>query len=457
MPRTVDLFLDSDQPLDRVAEQLGELSSARFVSSPDHAYFVAHAGDVVAHLTAHDFLDDDDLPLSEFRYVLSASVRPGELDRGQPGTGVLAPGQLRAAPGRGLCLIARHRPRATGHGPGGRPVSRGRQASPAFPPPRPGPAQGQGGADPPLARGPGPGWPCRHHGAAGRFDESERHASHDELAAAQILVAEGHQVRTVAERQGARTADLDACGTSVEVKGFQALEQRGGRPPGTPSVANKILDARGQGAVVMVRAGESGLTRTTAQAGYALFCDRAAETGLGRLRAVRVLGKDFDISLGPVADVQANPPSTAEPPTRAGTGRTGTGSTGARTGAGTTPAISGPGPAGLKPASAPHVSAGRWCSAPSTTSLAGWRAARPDADILALWAHPRRTGPVCSTPKPTCSWASEAPLREGPLGRHGAPEVPRLPPARLCRRDCPRRRRPGLGRDHAVGRPSWGW
>lgn len=77
MPRTVDLFLDSDQPLDRVAERLGELSSTPFVSSPDRAYFVARAGDVVAHLTDHDFLDDDDLPLSEFRYVLSASVSQG--------------------------------------------------------------------------------------------------------------------------------------------------------------------------------------------------------------------------------------------------------------------------------------------------------------------------------------------------------------------------------------------
>ena len=77
MPRTVDLFLDSDQPLDRVAEQLGELSGARFVASPDQAHFVAHEGDVVAYLTDHDFLDDDDLPLSEFRYVLSASVAKG--------------------------------------------------------------------------------------------------------------------------------------------------------------------------------------------------------------------------------------------------------------------------------------------------------------------------------------------------------------------------------------------
>ena len=77
MPRTVDLFLASDQPLARVAAQMAALTSARFVASPDQAHFVVHDGDVVAYLTGHDFLDDDDLPLSEFRYVLSASVPPG--------------------------------------------------------------------------------------------------------------------------------------------------------------------------------------------------------------------------------------------------------------------------------------------------------------------------------------------------------------------------------------------
>jgi hypothetical protein len=73
--RTVDLFLDSDQPLSRVAEQLSELTGNQLVASPDKAHFVMVAGDVTASLAEHDFLDDDDLPLSEFRYVLSASVR----------------------------------------------------------------------------------------------------------------------------------------------------------------------------------------------------------------------------------------------------------------------------------------------------------------------------------------------------------------------------------------------
>jgi hypothetical protein len=75
MSRTVDLFLDSDQPLGRVAEQLSELTGNQLVASPDKTHFVMLVGGVTAYLAEHDFLDDDNLPLSEFRYVLSASVR----------------------------------------------------------------------------------------------------------------------------------------------------------------------------------------------------------------------------------------------------------------------------------------------------------------------------------------------------------------------------------------------
>jgi hypothetical protein len=67
--------MDSDQPLGRVAEQLSELTGNQLVASPDKTHFVMLAGDITAYLAEHDFLDDDKLPLSEFRYVLSASVR----------------------------------------------------------------------------------------------------------------------------------------------------------------------------------------------------------------------------------------------------------------------------------------------------------------------------------------------------------------------------------------------
>jgi hypothetical protein len=75
MTQTVDLFLDSDQPLALVASELGELIGAPLVASPDHARFVVHDGEVTADLSEHDFIDDVDLPLSSFRYVLSAFVR----------------------------------------------------------------------------------------------------------------------------------------------------------------------------------------------------------------------------------------------------------------------------------------------------------------------------------------------------------------------------------------------
>lgn len=82
MPRTVDLFLDSDQPLEQLADRLGDLIGTPLVASPDRQRFVLQHGEVVAHLSGHDFVDDDGLPLSEFRYVLSACVPYGaNLDR----------------------------------------------------------------------------------------------------------------------------------------------------------------------------------------------------------------------------------------------------------------------------------------------------------------------------------------------------------------------------------------
>lgn len=77
MPRTIDLFLDSDQPLDQLASRLSQLCGRRFVPSPDRAAYVLQDGPVVAHLSAHDFVDDDGLPLSEFRYVVSSTVTLG--------------------------------------------------------------------------------------------------------------------------------------------------------------------------------------------------------------------------------------------------------------------------------------------------------------------------------------------------------------------------------------------
>jgi len=82
MSRTVDLFLDSDQPLELVAVELSELAGTQLSASPDRSRFQLQHEGVTAYLAEHDFLDDDDLPLSEFPYVLSAQVRgAGDIDR----------------------------------------------------------------------------------------------------------------------------------------------------------------------------------------------------------------------------------------------------------------------------------------------------------------------------------------------------------------------------------------
>lgn len=164
--------------------------------------------------------------------------------------------------------------------------------------------------------GPAPTWPCRHQGRPGTYDESVRRASHEELAVAHALVAEGHHVRTVAERTGARSPDLFACGVAVEVKSFLSLDDRQGRAPSAKSVANKLLDARGQGDVAVVWGRGSGLTEATARAGYRFFCEKALEGGLGRLKAARIIGNGFDISFRPQAEIRLARSEAARRPTR---------------------------------------------------------------------------------------------------------------------------------------------
>ncbi|MGH9105986.1 MAG: hypothetical protein ACRDZX_09145 [Acidimicrobiales bacterium] len=81
MSRTVDLFIDSDQPLEQVALQLSELAERPLTVCADRSRWVMRDAGVTAYLAEHDFLDDDELPLSEFRYVLSASVKgAGDID-----------------------------------------------------------------------------------------------------------------------------------------------------------------------------------------------------------------------------------------------------------------------------------------------------------------------------------------------------------------------------------------
>jgi hypothetical protein len=136
---------------------------------------------------------------------------------------------------------------------------------------------------------------CRHVGRPGTLDESARRLSHEELAVARVLVQEGHQVSSQAERRGTRTGDLMVCGTEVEVKSFAPVQSRA-RPASPESVANKLLRAKGQGTVAVIWAKGSGLTPVGARAGFALFSDVAARQGAGGLRAARVIGDGYDVS-----------------------------------------------------------------------------------------------------------------------------------------------------------------
>lgn len=74
MSRSVDLFIDVDLPLDRLAEELGRLTGLHLTPEPHGDCFVLSEGRVVARLAEHPYGDDEDLPLSRHRYALSSRV-----------------------------------------------------------------------------------------------------------------------------------------------------------------------------------------------------------------------------------------------------------------------------------------------------------------------------------------------------------------------------------------------
>jgi len=74
MSRSIDLFLDTDQPPDEVAGALGRLLDANLTEDPNTGAWLLSQGEVQADLTEHPYADDGDLPFSRFRYSLSARV-----------------------------------------------------------------------------------------------------------------------------------------------------------------------------------------------------------------------------------------------------------------------------------------------------------------------------------------------------------------------------------------------
>jgi hypothetical protein len=150
------------------------------------------------------------------------------------------------------------------------------------------PEPGKDGSRPSLAT-------CAHGPAGGRVDEGARRLSHEELAVADQLAAEGHRVESISERPGqGRSPDLSVCGVPVEVKSYLDRGYRGGERPSAYSVCNKLLRAGAQADHVVINGRSSGLTEATARRGVALF---SAKGGWERAASVRVLGDHFDLSV----------------------------------------------------------------------------------------------------------------------------------------------------------------
>ena len=164
----------------------------------------------------------------------------------------------------------------------------------------------------PAGAGSGPRCPGGHGPGGGSLDESARRLSHEELAAARLLAAEGHEVRSLPEsRIGGRRADLEACGRPVEVKSYLPAPERDGRAPSPRSVFNKLVDGAGQADSVVIVGYGSGLTESTARRGMARYATDPKAPPLG---TVRVVGDGFDLAwvrrpeLGPRPAPERRPP-----------------------------------------------------------------------------------------------------------------------------------------------------
>ena len=78
----------------------------------------------------------------------------------------------------------------------------------------------------------------------------------------------------------------------MEVKSWLSRHERDGSVPGPRSVVNKLLQAEGQAATVVLNGRGSGLSEAAARAGMATYNGLAHR---GNIAAVRVLGDGFDL------------------------------------------------------------------------------------------------------------------------------------------------------------------
>ncbi|MBO0693841.1 MAG: hypothetical protein J2P58_13140 [Acidimicrobiaceae bacterium] len=77
MSRSVDLFIDSSLPIEALAEHLRARTGAQVVSTADPARWRMSDGSLTADLYEHAYVDDGELWLSRYRYVLSTHMPDG--------------------------------------------------------------------------------------------------------------------------------------------------------------------------------------------------------------------------------------------------------------------------------------------------------------------------------------------------------------------------------------------
>lgn len=148
-----------------------------------------------------------------------------------------------------------------------------------------------------------------HAPLGGTVDETARRLTHEELAVALQLASEGHDVRSLAARRGrGRTADLLVCGAPVEVKSWLSREERD-RPPGSRSVVNKLIQAEGQAAVVILNGRGTGLSAPDVEAGMRVYARLPRRANVA---AVRVLGDTFDLAWARQAALGRDRPSAGD-------------------------------------------------------------------------------------------------------------------------------------------------
>ena len=74
MSRSIDLFIESANPAEEVAQQISRLSGFTLQPGPKPETWCLDEGGVHAELAVNHYVDDGDLPLGRYGYSLSARV-----------------------------------------------------------------------------------------------------------------------------------------------------------------------------------------------------------------------------------------------------------------------------------------------------------------------------------------------------------------------------------------------